>query len=736
MYIKVVGYYHHDNIGDDQYILTMKMLFRENLQFIDCDQLTDIHDNDTVILGGGAVLNDYFVKKLMKVINDTHILIGLSVDLPYTEMLISGKLNRFDHIYLRNKQDLKLFQTFYDPSKVSYLADLSCLLSKIPKKLQHHHHHRKKIGLIVFENKIFPKESVINMMIDLQLLYDIILISFNKTEDSVYYRQIEQYANITKPFSSVLDTYKYISEMDIVISMRYHGCLFSLHNNIPFININNTRKIACLLKDLNWPYSSTDYKTVLSYIPHIPLPSYTYTIDIPAFRTSFFSIKHVGHNSINDVLTLQTTIDDMKTKYSADIITKYISHKITGSINSKYNYGLSNKIMSPSFDFMKSIHWLIDDYYSEYTYIPRFAEGGVDIFFKDQDDKSGVHRSGWKFVYDNIVKYMPLSDTGVLLDLYVDETFHWSFEIYKLLKVIPYVKPWFGFIHHTFDESFSDYNCEQLFKNSLFIESLATCRGLIVLSEYLQVQMINKLTLMFINVPVYVIYHPTELNVKKFTMTSFNKNRDRKIINIGTWLRDIYSFYELKLDLVDYHCLNIKKSMNLTKAALIGKNYSSYYPADNIVSTFEHLEQQLLEHHGHISHHHCHISHHRSKNNWYKKFFENFEALINSVEKIHFTTPYNYDELLSKNIVYTKVIDCSAINVLVECIARFTPILINKHPAVVELLGLNYPMYIEDITSDKLMLHKIVDTHNYLRGINQVELDISTFLEKLKIIIK
>jgi hypothetical protein len=369
MAIKVVGYYGHDNIGDDQYVITMKMLFREKLQFIDCDNIVNINDHDTIILGGGAVLNDYFMKKLMKFVNDTHILIGLSVDLPYIEMLTSGKLNRFDHIYLRNHQDIKLFKSFYDPNKISYIPDLSCLLKlstttptittattatpTITTAIHshHHHHHRKKIGLVIFENRLFSEESVIDMIIDLQLLHDVILISFNKTEDSEYYKKLEPYASEIKPFSNVLNTYKYISEMNIVISMRYHGCLFALHNNIPFININNTRKIKCLLKDLDWPYSATDCKTILSYLSQLPsLPrSHVYTIDIPVFRESFFSIKRTCHNPINDILTLQDTVDDMKNKYSADIITKFISHKLTGSINSKYNYGLSNKIMTPEF---------------------------------------------------------------------------------------------------------------------------------------------------------------------------------------------------------------------------------------------------------------------------------------------------------------------------------------------------------------------------------------------------
>jgi hypothetical protein len=48
------------------------------------------------------------------------------------------------------------------------------------------------------------------------------------------------------------------------------------------------------------------------------------------------------------------------------------------------------------------------------------------------------------------------------------------------------------------------------------------------------------------------------------------------------------------------------------------------------------------------------------------------------------------------SVVLTELFDASANNVIVECIARGTPIIVNRHPAVVEYLGDRYPLYFGD----------------------------------------
>ena len=70
-----------------------------------------------------------------------------------------------------------------------------------------------------------------------------------------------------------------------------------------------------------------------------------------------------------------------------------------------------------------------------------------------------------------------------------------------------------------------------------------------------------------------------------------------------------------------------------------------------------------------------------------------------------------YDRLLQRSVVFADMIDSSADNVVLDCIARATPLLINRHPAVEEYLGAGYPLFYASLDeaagllkSDELLL--------------------------------
>ena len=73
------------------------------------------------------------------------------------------------------------------------------------------------------------------------------------------------------------------------------------------------------------------------------------------------------------------------------------------------------------------------------------------------------------------------------------------------------------------------------------------------------------------------------------------------------------------------------------------------------------------------------------------------QTRINSVEVHKRLDNTEYDQILSGSVVFLDLIDCSASNTIVECIARQTPILIRRLDPVVEYLGEEYPLYFTDL---------------------------------------
>jgi len=93
-----------------------------------------------------------------------------------------------------------------------------------------------------------------------------------------------------------------------------------------------------------------------------------------------------------------------------------------------------------------------------------------------------------------------------------------------------------------------------------------------------------------------------------------------------------------------------------------------------------------------------------------------------------------YDELLSSSIVFLNLYDSSANNVILECINRNTPILINRLPATVEYLGSEYPLFYDDLSEAELLIRStdhVILAYEYLTRIDKSKFDIHSFINGL-----
>jgi hypothetical protein len=87
-----------------------------------------------------------------------------------------------------------------------------------------------------------------------------------------------------------------------------------------------------------------------------------------------------------------------------------------------------------------------------------------------------------------------------------------------------------------------------------------------------------------------------------------------------------------------------------------------------------------------------------------------------------------------QNIVFINLIDASAVNTIIECIVRNTPIFVNRLPATEEALGISYPLFYNEISevTNMLNMNKITEGYNYLSKMNKDKFKIETFINDFK----
>lgn len=437
-------------------------------------------------------------------------------------------------------------------------------------------------------------------------------------------------------------------------------------------------------------------------------------------------------------------------------LARLICYAITSSISHPCLWGLIHNMQSSkTFRLCDAIKYIYDHHAKEVisscakpqsslstmnisNITPQFLRRcivNIDPYF--QNDFQNVHRSGWQFVTDTLmtIDAKSLSRTcGLIVDTYVDRTFLWGANVLKTVKAIPYTSPWIGFIHHTFEESHGPNNCKQLFKNILFQKSLCYCKGLIVMSQYLKNQIEAALPPNMENhVEVYVIYHPTEFVTanNKFTMERFLSNPVKYVTQIGAWLRNPYSIYALPFE------PQYRNELGLRKAVLRGKQMDdSIKPTSLLLNLYMilHTPTRIIGDRDIANISRSNDTKEIGGTKYTRDLYKKLREQDSNVTILDHMENTEYDKFLTKNIVFLDLVDCSAVNTVIECIVRDTPIIVNRHPALEEVLGKKYPGFYETPLEAAMTLSKkknIAHIHSYLKKLDKNKLKIETFMNQL-----
>lgn len=296
--------------------------------------------------------------------------------------------------------------------------------------------------------------------------------------------------------------------------------------------------------------------------------------------------------------------------------------------------------------------------------------------------QAGVHRSGWDYVLQSISHLY--TDDGVIFDDFVERTFLYGHEWHNDTT---YSTPWIGVVHHAPDIPtwyLSNLQLWGMIESARWLDSLPHLRMLVAMSPNLQ----EWLQLRYPDIPVALIKHPTGRPSIYWSPERFFANTDKLLLQVGWFCRNTAAIYQVPSP--DRFWLR-KAHLRQT---VVWVGYTEQLCQNNFRSAS-----------------------HNSGRTWV----------------IEPTSNADYDVLLSRNIVFMEVITAAANNTVIECIARNTPIVLNRHPGPLYYLGDAYPLFYDDIQQvpDLVTRDTVLKAHEYLKNMDKTWIRGACFSESL-----
>jgi hypothetical protein len=319
------------------------------------------------------------------------------------------------------------------------------------------------------------------------------------------------------------------------------------------------------------------------------------------------------------------------------------------------------------------------------TGAPRAGRVRLPLHLRQMGGSSSCgHRSGWSYVLDCLSAVR--CNSQLVLDDFVERTFQWP-DCKQVWRA-----PWVGIIHHpphfpAWLEASAPLDV--IFDSPRFQASKPMLKGVVVLSEHLRRFVESRL-----DVPVLALKHPSEIPDVRFSIEEHMRSQTRKIVQIGYFSRNIRAIDQLQVP-QNFERLHLFDERPWSKLAL-----------------------ERIDAHSPWRHRRVH----------------------EGVRRLPRHSNEAYDELLRDSLVLCEYFDASASNTVIECIARETPIVVNRNAAVEEYLGSDYPLYFEDIAdvADLLSDERVTAAHRHLALLDKRFLsgeafaqDASAFLESL-----
>lgn len=290
---------------------------------------------------------------------------------------------------------------------------------------------------------------------------------------------------------------------------------------------------------------------------------------------------------------------------------------------------------------------------------------------------AGAHRSGWPWVMSQLEELF--TNSGPVLDDFTDATY-----TYRRVPGYEATKPWVGIFHHPvtiesplgMDKGFA---LRRLDNVEAFVRAKETLCGAFAFSSEVAADLHD-----WLDVPVKLVKHPSDTNVPQW-------HGGRRLFQVGFFLRNTRAIFQIPyVSGWDYH-----RSTPKGLTAWLGKR-------DEALKRY---------------------------------YYHRRRPIPKRVTEHGREDEASYDELLATSVVLTEIYSASANNVVLECMARCTPILVNKLKAVEEYLGSDYPLYFKDLKHAARLLadeRAVAAAHDYLSRLDKRWMDGAYFAESLR----
>lgn len=244
---------------------------------------------------------------------------------------------------------------------------------------------------------------------------------------------------------------------------------------------------------------------------------------------------------------------------------------------------------------------------------------------------------------------------GVLFDECVDATFGWVDPLRSTRRV--HVTPWVGCVHgvpappaHLVP--FARHGLPALWRTPELQRSLEHCRGLFTFTERAGDWLRDHTS-----IPVSVVPRPFDAPRAQFDFERFARGSERQLVQLGWWMTRLNAICDLPI--VIGNALGVSKIRGVPAAH--HRMAVGLARAD------------------------------RERDGW------SAPGAILATTDAGALAPADRVRVFETAVVFADLYDANADPVVAECIGSATPVLVNRHPAVVEYLGREYPLYFDSL---------------------------------------